>query len=100
VIVCLECHDDADPNNYTPVGEGVLPPYYAVDPDDDHLLKPTDPFNPNGEEDYAGSVKGLDNDGDLAYDTADPDYVPEPSAALLQGAAWLVLMGLAAKRRR
>jgi hypothetical protein len=97
--ICADCHTDADPGGgYTPVNEGVLPPYYAP-PELDHPNKPTDPFNPNGEEDYAGSPAGLDNDGNLAFDTADPAYVPEPSAALLQGAALLTLLGVVARRR-
>ncbi|MDX2427904.1 MAG: cytochrome c3 family protein, partial [Xanthomonadales bacterium] len=25
---CMDCHDDADPDLYTPVGEDVLPEYY------------------------------------------------------------------------
>jgi len=75
--VCLDCHDDADPRNYTPVGEDVLPPYYYL-PLGTHVNKPTDPCNPNGEEDYEGSLNGLDNDGDLAYDTADADCSPPP----------------------
>lgn len=98
--ICLDCHDDADPNEYTPVDEGFFPPYYAIAPDTAHPNKPTDPFSPNDEEDYAGSTKGLDNDGNLAYDTADPAYVPEPSAAVLQGAALTALLGLAAVRRK
>ena len=98
--ICVDCHDDADPSVYTPVDEGVLPPYYDIASDTDHPNKPTDPFNPSGEEDYAGSTKGLDNDGNLAYDVADPAYVPEPSAAFLQGTALLALLWLAAARRK
>jgi len=98
--ICLNCHDDANPSNYTPVNEGVLPPYYAIAPDTDHPNKPTDPFNPTGEEDYAGSSRGLDNDGNLAYDTSDPAFVPEPSSAFLYGAALLALLALAKARRK
>ena len=37
---CIGCHDDADPVNYTPVGEEVLPPYYA-NPGTGHPDMPT-----------------------------------------------------------
>ncbi len=69
---CADCHSDALPGNYTPVGENVLPSYYFT-PDSAHALKPTDSCNPAGEEDYAGNLDGLDNDGDDAWDAADPD---------------------------
>ena len=42
---CMDCHDDADPGLYTPVGEDVLPEYYA-NPGTDHPNIPTDPCNP------------------------------------------------------
>ncbi|MGA9573630.1 MAG: PKD domain-containing protein [Lysobacterales bacterium] len=70
---CMGCHDDADPATYTPVGEDVLPEYYA-NPGSNHPLIPVDPCNPNGSEGaFAGSLLGLDNDGDGTYDTADSD---------------------------
>jgi hypothetical protein len=72
VTECKTCHADADPANYTPVGEDVLPPNYVL-PDDVFLNKPTDPCNPDGEEDYAGGPRGLDNDGDGRYDESDQD---------------------------
>jgi cysteine-rich repeat protein len=73
-LLCLDCHSDADPANYTPVGEDVLPPYYTTpDPDTRHPDKPTDSCNPNGEEQFAGLPEGLDNDGDNVYDGADSD---------------------------
>ena len=68
---CIGCHDDADPANYTPVGEAVLPDYYFT-PDPEHPDKPTNSCSPNGEEDYAGSMLGLDNDGNGLYDGNDP----------------------------
>ncbi len=72
VTACMNCHSDADPANYTPVGEDVLPNYYA-NPGSNHPLIPVDPCNPNGSEGaFAGTLLGLDNDGNLAYDTADP----------------------------
>jgi cysteine-rich repeat protein len=59
--------------NYTPVEEDVLPNYYFMPtPDPAHPNKPTDSCNPNGEEDYAGSPLGLDNDGNGLYDSNDP----------------------------
>jgi hypothetical protein len=70
--VCKTCHADADPANYTPVGEDVLPPFYST-PDDVFLNKPTDPCNQHREEDYAGRRQGLDNDGDGRYDKRDRD---------------------------
>ncbi len=72
VALCAGCHADANPANYTPVGEDVLPPYYFT-PDTNHPDKPTDPCNPSGGEDYAGISEGLDNDGDDLYDGNDPD---------------------------
>jgi hypothetical protein len=72
VTECMTCHADADPANYTPVGEDVPPPYYFT-PDPVFMNKPTDPCNQHGEENYVGRRKGLDNDGDGAYDTKDPD---------------------------
>jgi hypothetical protein len=70
--ICLSCHFDTDPANYTPVDEEVKPPYYKVIPDPIHPNKPTDPCNPTGtEENYAGTSIGLDNDGDLIYDAND-----------------------------
>jgi hypothetical protein len=72
---CMTCHADADPENYAPVGEDVLPPYYSA-PDDEFQNKPTDPCNPHGEEDYAAGPKGLDNDGDGRNDKSDPDCRP------------------------
>ncbi|RMF92421.1 MAG: choice-of-anchor D domain-containing protein, partial [Nitrospinota bacterium] len=71
--VCAGCHDDANPASFTPVGEDVLPPYYAS-PGTGHNI-PTDSCNPPPDfpENYAASTLGLDNDGDSSYDTADPD---------------------------
>jgi hypothetical protein len=75
VKACMTCHADANPANYIPVGENVLPPYY-FQPDEVFPNKPTDPCNPHGEEDYAGGREGLDNDGDGLYDKRDPDCRP------------------------
>jgi len=75
VTYCGRCHEDADPEEFTTVGEDVQPPYYFL-PDPDFYNKPTDPCNINGEEDYAGLLWGLDNDGDGKYDMQDPDCTP------------------------
>ncbi len=77
ITVCSGCHSDAVPANFTPVGESVLPPYYFT-PDAAHPLKPTNSCNPNGEEDFDGTTEGLDNDGNLLYDLADPNC-PTPT---------------------
>ncbi len=58
---CSGCHS----TNETPAGEDVQRPYYEG--------LSIDPCNPDGSEDFAGSNIGLDNDGDLDYDTGDPD---------------------------
>jgi hypothetical protein len=69
---CMDCHDDADPANYTPVGEDVLPDYYA-NPGSNHPAIPTDSCNPLGTENFAGTSIGLDNDGDGQTDGSDSD---------------------------
>jgi cysteine-rich repeat protein len=73
---CAECHSDADPANYTPVGEDILPPYFFA-PDATHPGKPTDSCNCT--EDYDGSPRGLDNDGDGLYESLDPDCTAPPA---------------------
>lgn len=67
---CLDCH----PSDPVPRRENVSPSYYFT-PDAAHPNKPTDPCNPSPDlpEDFAGLTLGLDNDGDLLYDEADPD---------------------------
>jgi hypothetical protein len=70
--LCAGCHQDADPANYTPVGENVLPPYYA-NPGTNHPNMPTDPCISSGNEDFAGVVQGLDNDGDGIYEGGEQD---------------------------
>ncbi len=70
---CITCHADSDPAAYTPVSEAILPPYYRTG-DPNYPDMPSDPCNPNlTEEHYRASTLGLDNDGDNAYDMADPD---------------------------
>ena len=66
---CGGCH--ADQTGYTPVGENVLPNYYA-NPGTGHPAMPEDSCNPNGSEGvFAGTLLGLDNDGNGIYDMAD-----------------------------
>jgi hypothetical protein len=69
VFICAGCHDDADPGLYTPVGEAILPPYYA-NPGNGHPAIPSSTCD--GTEDFAGDANGLDNDGDGLYDPGDP----------------------------
>jgi len=69
---CVNCHIDSNPAIYSAVGEDVLPNYYA-NPGDNHPQIPKDPCNADGDENFAGSTLGLDNDGDGSYDTADSD---------------------------
>jgi hypothetical protein len=76
VTVCMDCHFDANPANCTPVGEHVLPHYYAP-PDGAHPDKPTDPCDGDGSESVFGST-GLDNDGDGLDDGADPNCPAGP----------------------
>jgi len=59
VTACSGCHSDANPAKYTPVGEDVLPPFYALG-----VAANNDPCTDN-----------LDNDGDMLTDGADPDCV-------------------------
>jgi hypothetical protein len=53
---CANCHDDANPANYTPVGEHVLPPFYTAES--------LDPCNDN-----------LDNDGDGVKDFCNTNMI-------------------------
>jgi hypothetical protein len=72
VTCSTSCHADSNPAAFTPVGENVLPPFYA-NPGTGHDNIPTDPCNSDGSEDFVGGSNGLDNDGDEAYDAADSD---------------------------
>lgn len=75
ITFCAGCHEDADPEDFTTAGEDAQPPYY-FSPDPVFYNKPTDACNLNGDEDYAGILFGLDNDGDGLYDALDPDCTP------------------------
>jgi hypothetical protein len=75
---CRRCHPDADPNLAT-ASEWSMPPYYEQ-PGLAHPAMPTSPCNspPGHDENFAGSLLGLDNDGDGLFDMADPDCAPGP----------------------
>lgn len=103
IEICGQCHADASPDDFAPVGEHVLPPYYS-DSDVDHPLIPSDPCNPvidGSPEDYAASTAGLDNDGDDLYDELDVIDCPEPgqTLALLSGLGMLCAIGHRNRRR-
>ncbi len=73
--VCVNCHADANPSNYTPVGEDVKPPYY--DTADSLASNPCNPdATANLNENWSlMDFVGLDNDGDSDYDGADADCI-------------------------
>lgn len=85
---CMGCHPDASPNLYTPVGEDVTPPYYGTaDTNADNPLNPIAQGKIN-ENWTIGDFLGLDNDGDLWYDTADVANLPpiaDPGGPYLAG---------------
>jgi hypothetical protein len=76
VSSCTGCHSDSNPANATPVGEIILPPYYAS-PGTGHFMPghPGNLLSQGYPEDVLGQGPGtgLDNDGDNVYDTNDPD---------------------------
>ena len=80
--VCLNCHTDSDPAAYTPKGESVAPPFYFVDAATPN--KPVSSCNADGSESLVAPPKGLDNDGDTFYDTADSDCGTTP----VEGTTW------------
>jgi hypothetical protein len=97
VTTCVDCHVDADPGEFSPAGEDILPPYYS-DTDPVHPLIPGDPCNlavDGFPEDYAATTLGLDNDGDDLYDEADTIACPEPGTSLMlsAGIGFLLLIG-------
>jgi hypothetical protein len=99
VTICGACHQDADPSNYTPIGEDVFPPYFStVDTLADSPCNLVAQSNLNENWSVgAGEFTGLDNDGNNLYDGVDPACVPEPGFGLMAGSALLVV---AALRRR
>jgi hypothetical protein len=71
-LLCSACHG----NDPAPDPENVPPPFYgsALTP----LTDPCETDTALGGEDYSGDNLGLDNDGDLLYDSADPDCETVP----------------------
>lgn len=90
VTECAKCHTDADPANYAPVGENVLPAYYF--PDAAHPNKPTDACAVS--ERFVSLSEGLDNDGDLLYELLDPDCQRAAPAPVLSIGSLGVALGL------
>jgi hypothetical protein len=73
------CHTDADPASFTTANEHTFPPFYAT-PDAAHPNKPANPCNNlGGSEGAVAPPNGLDNDGDLVYDGAEPDCDVTPA---------------------
>jgi hypothetical protein len=71
--LCADCHSDADPANYTPVGEHVKPAYYgSVDTNSNNPCNQIAQHDLNENWDNVNLI-GLDNDGDGLYDIDDPD---------------------------
>lgn len=93
VELCSDCHADANPASYTPVGENVLPEYY-VNPGTGHPAMPTAPCLGSGGENFAGATSGLDNDGDGVYDLADGDCAGTP----VEPTSWAALKALYGSR--
>jgi hypothetical protein len=101
-FICVDCHTDADPAEFIPVGEDILPPYYS-DSDASHPLIPADPCNLEADgfpEDYAATTLGLDNDGDDLYDEADTIDCPEPGGSLMLSTGLGFLLFIARRRAR
>jgi hypothetical protein len=80
--VCAVCHT----NDGTVLGESFQPAYYFT-PDAAHPSKPVDACNaaasPGNENKFG--LAGLDNDGDLLYDSADPDCADGDSDGIRNG---------------
>ena len=81
--LCTACHT----GDAAPAAENVNPPYYSRE---DVAIKSPCVVDPgNGGEDWSGDGKGLDNDGDLAYDADDTDC-----ATAIQNLTWGAIKGL------
>ena len=102
IDACTGCHSDADPANYTPVAEDVVPTYYGtVDTNvDDPCNDPPSRLENWSLGDTALDLAGLDNDGDLVYDSDEIVDCPEPASELLLATAGLVLLALRISRAR
>ena len=77
ITECAICHTDANPINYTPVGEHVKPPYFGTaDTNADMSCNPILAGRTNENWTLTDFV-GLDNDGDVFYDAVgDADCMP------------------------
>jgi len=91
VTECAGCHSDADPADYTAVGEHVLPAYYSAS-DPDHPAMPADPCSTS--ERFVSLLEGLDNDGDLRYELADPDCQRAATAPAVGTLGLIACLGL------
>jgi hypothetical protein len=69
-LICSDCHT-TDPK---PAPENIAPPYYSRT--DVTVKEPCQAQPAPPGEDFNGDLVGLDNDGDLLYDTQDPDCTP------------------------
>ena len=79
VSSCSGCHSDANPANYTPVGENVMPQYYGTadtNAAEACNLVETPQTNENW---TVGDFVGLDNNGDGLYDGDDTACGPANS---------------------
>ncbi len=72
VTLCLPCHADSVPANFTPVGEDTPPPWYAS-VTNTSTGTTMEPCNMIDTEFLEGLTIGLDNDGDGVYDMNDTD---------------------------
>ena len=80
-LVCSDCHD-SDPA--PPYSEATLPAYYSRI--DVNVKKTCTVASADGGEDWDGDGKGLDNDGDLAYEASDQDCTSTPVEPISWGA--------------
>ena len=92
--VCAVCHT----KDGTVLGESIQPAYYFT-PDAAHPSKPIDSCNaaaaPGNENKFG--LAGLDNDGDLLYDGADPDCADTDSDGIRNGSDNCVLLSNASQ---
>jgi cytochrome c553 len=90
---CISCHADSNPAvPPLPVGENVLPPYYA-NPGTGHFI-PTDPCNPppTYNENFAATTLSLDNDGNGFTDMADAACSPATPGEVSKTPATMMLV--------
>lgn len=86
---CMTCHTDADPGNYTPVGEDFFPyPEYYGDIVDSKVDEPCNspPESKLNENWSIGDFQGQDIDGDNLYDFFDHDCRRDGAELIIDGA--------------